>query len=133
MKDALEVIAQQIDKVAAHPLEAVLFLAGPIVFWQYLGWWAAVGFLAIAFLMVAAVDVVVYLMRRYTYAKYGDTSIYVDGFHPFKARAVARAFDREIKKHGEEVVIEELRKLGAVVHEKEDGPGITIAGMKEGE
>ena len=111
IKDLLEIIAQQIDKIAAKPLEAVFYIAGGFAVYQWLGWWGIPVFLGFVVFVAFMADVVVYFIaRRQTYAKYGDTTLWMSGFHPLRARVIARNFDRVLKRHGEEAVIEGLRK-----------------------
>jgi hypothetical protein len=122
MKAFLETIAQQIDRIAAKPFEAVAIIVGLYTFWLWLGWWGMSFFIVFVLLVTALVDVVTYLLcNKQTYARYGDTTVWMSGFHPFQARVAARTCDQAIKKHGERAFIDELHKLA-----REHGSEITV-------
>lgn len=125
MRDILETIAQQIDRLAARPWDIAFPLVGGLAFWQWQGWWGIGGWIVFLLGVAFSVDLTVYLSsgHRQTHAKHGDTSIWIPGFHPFRARSAARALDRDIKEYGEEKMIAALRKgyVVHVTHRKEGG------------
>lgn len=108
MSDFLETIAQQIDKVDENPLEAAMVLGGGLAFWSWLGLWGLIGFCIAMPLFLMLPDFIYYVRRRRTVVVYGETRLTMDGFHPFKARSLARAAETIRKELGEEALVEAI-------------------------
>jgi hypothetical protein len=115
MRNFLEVIAQQVDKVAERPLEAAMFAGAGVAMWQWLGIWGLVFTVAFFSVMAIIPDVVIYIWRRYTFVTYKDVSVHLSGFHPLIARRLAREAHRDIHQYGDAAYIAAWKKLGATV------------------